>query len=398
MTVLMIGDIGVLAGMFHIGDEAMFEAARDELGARGVSVLGISSAPSESAARYGIPAIGRLGFVGLDRPAARARAGLLCQAAAGEATLDADDPAQEVLAHLESATGVLNAGGGNLASRWPVHIDERATLAAMARARGLPVVVTGQTFGPDLDGSDIDILAEMLRAAALVSVREPDSAALVRGWGTTPELGVDDASFLGLDPIPTPAGDESAPEPGGVLVSLSGWFAGRPADVVEARIAGLADAAAATVGPVSFHAHFGPVDPEAPPAGDASLHERVRARMTQSSRVIPTGDSSGAARLARSASLLITSRYHPAVFAAPAGVPVMGLSADRYTRIKLGGVLGHWSQDAVVDMDDLADAPGHLERLWARRAHVAAAAADRMPRHRDAARQWWDRVAVTLGG
>jgi polysaccharide pyruvyl transferase WcaK-like protein len=387
VSILTIGDIGVTDGVIHIGDEAMFEAAVDELAARGARVIGVSSAPAESAERYGIPTIGRLGFAGLDRARARERAGLLRAAAAREAMLPEGDPAAQALAALDAVSGVLIAGGGNLASRWPVHVYERTTLAAMARARGLPVVVTGQTFGPDLEPEDARRVAEMTRAAARTGVREHDSAALARAWGARVHVGVDDASFL--------AGRGAPAVAGAVVVSLSGWFAHRPADTVEARIAALLDVAADTVGPVVFHAHFGPVAASAP-SGDAALHERVRERMRRSSTVLPSGDSRSAADLARGARLLVTSRYHPAVFAAPVGVPILALAADEYTRIKLGGALGHWGQDAVIDLDDLDRAPAALAGLDARREAARATAARRRDAHRADAAAWWDAVADAL--
>ncbi|WP_322411347.1 polysaccharide pyruvyl transferase family protein [Microbacterium invictum] len=389
MNVLTIGDIGVLAGIIHIGDEAMFEAAADELSARGGQVVGVSSAPQESAARYGLGTVDRLGFIGLERAVARERAAHLCAAAAGDAELAAGDPARGALEALDEASGVLIAGGGNLASRWPVHVYERTTLAAMARARGIPVVVSGQTFGPDLDPEDADRVAAMTRDAAWTGVREHDSAALARSWGARVHAGVDDASFL--------HSSQAAPAEPYVLVSLSGWFAGRHADDVEAGIARVLDEASDAVGPVVFHAHFGPVAAGAEPAGDAALHERVRERMTRGSRVLPSGDSRGAAALARQAQLLVTSRYHPAVFAAPAGVPILGLAADDYTRIKLRGALGHWGQTGVVDLDDLAGAPERLRDLHARRTAIAEDAAARVDAHRVDAARWWDTVAEGLG-
>ncbi|MDT0180354.1 polysaccharide pyruvyl transferase family protein [Microbacterium sp. ARD31] len=392
MAVLAIGDIGVVSDMMHIGDEAMFEAARDELAARGVDVVGVSSAPEESAARYGVRTVSRMGFVGLDRDAAERRAARLVAAARGEADLAGDDPARGVLGELDAASGLLNAGGGNLASRWPVHIYERSTLAAMARARGLPVVVSGQTFGPDLEPADAARVAELVRTAALTSTRESDSAALVRGWGAEAVVTVDDASFLGW---PRRSTDAAGP----VLVSLSGWFAHRPADEVEQRIAAVLDRAVRDVGPVVFHAHFGPLGSASEPSGDTALHERIRARMSEPSRVEPTGDSLGAASLARSARLLVTGRYHPAVFAAPAGVPIVALAADDYTRIKLGGALGHWGQDTVLDLDDLADAgaaAGALARAAGSRETVSARAAERFDAHRATASRWWDAVARTF--
>ncbi|QKJ18562.1 polysaccharide pyruvyl transferase family protein [Microbacterium hominis] len=412
MTVLAIGDIGVVSGMMHIGDEAMFEAARDELAARAVGIIGVSSAPAESAARYGVPMVARLGFAGLDRSAAEERTRVLVDAAAGRVRLADDDPARGVLAALDEVTGLLNAGGGNLASRWPVHIFERTALAAMARERGLPLVVTGQTFGPDLEDGDDERVASLVRSAALVSVRESISGALVRSWGVPVVEGVDDASFLGWPDggaavatgvgagvdaavvtgvvARVATGVDAAP----VVVSLSGWFAGRPADDVEERIARLLDHAVRTVGPVAFHAHFGPLDPAAEPAGDSALHERVRARMSEPSTVVPTGDSLGAARLARSARLLITSRYHPAVFAAPAGVPVVALAADDYTRIKLTGALAHWGQSSVLDLDDLPS--DSIDRARAQREAIASAAADRFTGLRGDAAEWWDAVADAL--
>jgi len=383
----------VLSGIIHIGDEAMFEAARDELAVRGLGIVGVSSAPEESAARYDVPCVPRLGFAGLEHDAAVRRTALLTDAAAGRTRLDAGDPARPVLDALDESSGLLIAGGGNLASRWPVHIHERTTLAAMARARGLPVVVSGQTFGPDLEAGDAERVAAMTRSAVHTGVREPASAALARGWGAHVHAGVDDASFLGQGPT----GGEGPDASERVLVSLSGWFAGRQADETERAIAVLLDHAADTVGPVVFHAHFGPETADSEPSGDAALHERVRARMRNASEVVPSGDSITAARLARTARLLVTSRYHPAVFAAPAGVPVLALAADAYTRVKLTGALGHWGQDAVVDLDALPDAPVRLAELAASAAAVTLAAAERLDDHRADSAGWWDAVADALG-
>ena len=158
----------------------------------------------------------------------------------------------------------------------------------------------------------------------------------------------------------------------------------------------LLDHAADTVGPVVFHAHFGPERPGAEPAGDAALHERVRARMRRASEVLPSGDSLTAARLARTSRLLVTSRYHPAVFAAPAGVPILALAADEYTHVKLSGALGHWGQDGVIDLDGLADASDHLTRIAESAAATTRGAAARLDGHRAGSAEWWDSVADAL--
>ena len=124
----------VAAGEYHYG----IVPFRHLLEARSVDIVGVSSAPAESERRYGVPMVPRLGFAGLDRAASQARWEELTDAAAGRGSLRPGDPAAQVLDLLGAVSGVLNAGGGNLASRWPVHIYERSALVAMARARGLP--------------------------------------------------------------------------------------------------------------------------------------------------------------------------------------------------------------------------------------------------------------------
>jgi polysaccharide pyruvyl transferase WcaK-like protein len=382
--------------MFHVGDEAMFDAAQRELRGRGIDVVGVSSAAAESAVRYGIRTVPRLGFDGLDRPAARARARLLVDAATGDRALPEGDVAAGVLAALDAATGVLHTGGGNLATRWPVHVYERTTLTSMAAARGMPVVFSGQTFGPDLDAEDEGLLREALDRCALVGVRESTSEARVRSWGLDVRAQVDDASFLD-DLLHTDAAPPAAPP--GVLVSLSGWYAGRGRDEVEQGLARVIDAAATVVeGPIVFHAHFGPNDATAPPAGDGLVHERVRAAMTAPSVVVPTGDTASSVALARSARLLISSRYHPAVFAVPGGVPTLALAADAYTAVKLGGALGHWGQGAPADLGDLVSAIARVHELVRDADAIRGEAALRRPAHRARVTAWWDDVASVLGG
>jgi hypothetical protein len=120
--------------------------------------------------------------------------------------------------------------------------------------------------------------------------------------------------------------------------------------------------------------------------------------MRTPSTVVPTGDVAGAASLARSAALLITGRYHPAVFAAPAGVPVLGLVTDDYTAVKQRGALAHWGQDATVPIS-AADVDGipRLDALLRHRERIAAEARTRVPAHRADFTAWWDSVADTFG-
>lgn len=387
MRLVMIGDVGVVDDMVHIGDEAMFEAAADELASRGVEITGVSSAPVDTSARYGVEAIPRIRFDGLDRAASEARLAAVIE---GAADLAPEDTAHAVIAAVAAADGVIIAGGGNLASTWPLHVYERAALAGIAERAGTPLVVTGQTFGPHLVGRDRELVGALLRSARRVGVRESASHRLAAELGVDARRGVDDASFLGMSEITEPRA--------GMLVSLSLSLGGAPRDETVARIAALVDAAADTAGePVRFHAHYGPVEGDTP-RGDAALHDEVRARMRTPSTVVPSGDARTAASLAGSSALLITGRYHPAVFAAPAGVPVLGLVTDEYTAVKQRGALAHWAQDAVVPMI-AADSEGvaRLPQLWSARHAIADAAAERRPAHRADAAEWWDEVVAAFG-
>jgi polysaccharide pyruvyl transferase WcaK-like protein len=96
--------------------------------------------------------------------------------------------------------------------------------------------------------------------------------------------------------------------------------------------------------------------------------------------------------------MLVTGRYHPAVFAAPAGVPIAALVVDAYTDVKLRGVLDHWGQSGLVDLDTVArgGAAPTLLRIAAGHRETRDRAAARIAAHREQSREWWDRVAADL--
>ncbi|WP_375385141.1 polysaccharide pyruvyl transferase family protein [uncultured Microbacterium sp.] len=398
MRLVAIGDVGVQGGIVHIGDEAMFEALLDEVRVRGVrSVVAISNAPTETARRYGVDAIDRIGFMG-DRGEMAARLATVSACLDGDRVLPADDPVWRVIAAVEAADAVAIAGGGNMASNWPLHIYERAALGMIARRRGRPLVVTGQTLGPTLTPPDRDALAPLLDGAALVGVREHAS------FGLAAELGVerahlvanrDDASFLGFDDYP-PEPDATRP----LVVSLSTHLGGLPRAETVGGLARALDGLVAASGlSVIFHPHFGSLDP-AVHAGDQVLHDEVRAAMRAPSEAVPPGDARSSAALARSAAMLVTSRYHPTVFATPAGIPVAALVADDYTGVKLRGATGWWDQQGTMTLEHVAGALGaaSLVEIWESRHRVAERTAQLRPDARADHAAWWDRVVTELGG
>ena len=389
MRVVAIGDIGVVDDMMHIGDEAMFESALDAMAARGADVVGVSSAPAESSARYGIEAVGRIGFDGLARDAAESRLEAVLALAQGGTAFDRRMRHARSSRPLRKRTPWSSPGEGT----WPRRGHCTSTSAQRWRASPhrlrRPLVVSGQTLGPTLLGRDRELVGELVRSARLVGVRESSSLALAAELGRAARVGVDDASFLGMTE------QDAAPAPSGVLVSLSLSLDRAPRAQTVDRVAALVDAAAETVGgPVRFHAHYGPLA-GTEPRGDAVLHEEVRDRMRIPSTVVPTGGARQAASLARSAALLITGRYHPAVFAAPGGCAGAGPDHRRIHVVKQRGVLAHWGQDGTVPIGAADDEGIALMRtLWADRDRIADQARTRLPAYRSAAADWWDAVAA----
>lgn len=388
MRIVAIGDIGVTDDIIHIGDEAMFGALVAAVRRRGVDhVTGISSSPAESAERYGIGAVEPIGF-GRDRAANEERRGRVIRAARGEGTLDPADPALAVIEAVRAADGVIVAGGGNMTSLWSHHVFERATLGAIAAALGKPLVVTGQTIGPELDDADGALVAELLSSARLVGLREASSHALVERLGVTSrfEQTVDDASHL-LD-------DEAA-RGDYCLVSLASHVGDADRDAVVRETAALLDGIGL---PVRFLAHFGSLDP-ARSYGDSAMHDRVIAAMRSTATVITPTNPETAARLAREAAFVVSSRYHPVVFAVPAGVPVLGIPVDEYTGVKLRGALRNFGQDGVLPVEDLVAGRGAAvaSRLWAKREPIRENAARLSEEKRAASADWWDRVVAALG-
>jgi polysaccharide pyruvyl transferase WcaK-like protein len=393
VKIVALGDVGVVDGMMHIGDEAMTEALLDELAARGMSdATVLSSAPAETASRYGVDAIPRVGFPS-DRDAGGARFAAVLECAAGIRALPADDPVWTVIDAVAAADGVVIAGGGNLASTWPMHVYERAALGAIAASLGRPLVVSGQTLGPNLAPGDRSLVAELLASARRVGLREPASVRLAAELGVPGTSTLDDASFLAFDELVLGA------EPF-ILVSLSTHLGGRPRDAVVTGLADALDTLHAETGmPIRFHAHYGSLE-HGVVRGDAVLHEEVRAALRADSDTVPTDDSRAAARLARGAGMLVTGRYHPSVFAAPAGVPIAALVVDAYTDVKLRGVLGHWGQNGLVDLDTVArgEAAEPIRAIAGQAADIHRSTAAVLSARRAQAAAWWDHVASDLAG
>jgi len=414
------GDLG--QGAYHVGDEAMTVAAVDELSGRtGASFVLLSRDPEQTVGLYGTASIPTIEFPW--PPAERsAHLELVRRAVRGDrAALPPADNVWGVIDEVATADGVLIAGGGNMNSLYGWLLYERAAVAIIARELGKPLVVSGQTFGPTLLPQDRKVLHELLECATLIGAREPSSYALgfELGLGSDRLVRVlDDGSFLPSSARHLPSGSEQAPPAGdsgladlpdlpvlpagGYIAATVGPDAWREGTRTLASIAAVLDRAALLTGlPVYLLPHMGALGS----AEDGSDHESHRTVLAHSRSgqltMLPVLPVRTAAEVTAAAGLVITNRYHPAVFGLAAGVPVVSLANDAYSDIRLTGAHGNWGLgDWALPLPSLA--PGGVDdavaEAWARRDEIRQHLERLRPGFQKSQEQWWDAVAAVLAG
>ena len=245
---------------------------------------------------------------------------------------------------IATMDAVVVSGGGNLNSRYGWLLYERAAAVRAAEYAGVPVYVTGQSLGPVLSPEDAQVLERMLRTARSVTVREHSSLAWCRERGIDARLSVDDAT----DYLPA--------SPARTLHYAEGVSAGQALDELPERyvcvtvnecteqqaqqIAHLLDNMWREHGYVPvFLSHFG--DPQNPESGDIQVHQRIAEQLSPSTpaTLLPILHADQSVTVHRAAAFTLTSRYHPAVFSAAAGIPVLALVPDAFTQMRVGGAL-----------------------------------------------------------
>ena len=245
---------------------------------------------------------------------------------------------------IAAMDAVVVSGGGNLNSRYGWLLYERAAAVRAAKHAGVPVYVTGQSLGPVLSPEDAQVLERMLRTARSVTVREHSSLAWCRERGIDARLSVDDAT----DYLPA--------SPARTLHYAEGVSAGQALDELPERyvcvtvnecteqqaqqIARLLNGMWREHGyaPV-FLSHYG--DPQDPTSGDIQAHQRIAERLSTSTpaTLLPILHADQSVTVHCGAAFTLTSRYHPAVFSAAAGIPVLALVPDAFTQVRVGGAL-----------------------------------------------------------
>jgi polysaccharide pyruvyl transferase WcaK-like protein len=352
----------VRADSFHVGDEAMLAANLERL-------------------RRHDPAA-RLTVVG--RSAA------------------AESP-EAVAEALSEAGGLFLSGGGNLSSSWPELLRQRVLWMREARRRRLPVVTGGQTIGPVLTAVEHGALAEVLAGAAHVGVRELPSMALALQMGVPAErlsYQPDDAFLLAGHP---PAAGEAPYLPGEpyLAVTLDPAFAGglRSLAAQLARIAAESGLRIAFLPHVGTLGGIGGISGGEDGRAGAALREILLAEGVACT-VLPVMTPSATVWVTQRAALVVSSRYHPLVFATAAAVPCLGIYRDAYTRIKLQGALVHAGMESWCLPAPAAEEGGLLaafRRLWEMRDEVRAAMSRARATLEVEEERRWQRLLAGLG-
>ncbi|HTZ43444.1 MAG TPA: polysaccharide pyruvyl transferase family protein [Jatrophihabitans sp.] len=355
---LLLGDIGRNAG-YHVGDDAMLAGLLQAARRQGVPLAAtlLAADPGTAAVRFGLPATPLFGFAELpDGQARRERLAAVTerpeQQAAGQ------------LAAVRNCDVLIVTGGGNLSQSWPALVYERLAAARLAGRCGVPVLLTGQSIGPSFGAEVGPLVRELLARARLVAVRERVSHWLAGELGVPGDrlvLAPDDAAGLPAEPPP------SAP----VLAGTE--FIAVTVNDLGADLAGLAEQlrhlAGRTGARLVLVPHVGDLAGE--PVEDVAVARRLAGLTGGLAVNLPTPTE--AVWYCRHAAVVVSSRYHPIVFAAANQVPALFLSQDGYTAMKgigalqLAGLDG-WRLPASAAAGG-ALLPLGLE-LWQRRAEV----------------------------
>lgn len=245
---------------------------------------------------------------------------------------------------IAAMDAVVVSGGGNLNSRYGWLLYERAAAVSAAEHAGVPVYVTGQSLGPVLNPEDAQILERMLRTARSVTVREHSSLAWCRKRGIDARLSVDDATDYLVDSPARTLRYAEGISAGQMLNKLPEHYVcvtvNECTDQQAQQIARLLDGMWREHGyaPV-FLSHYG--DPQNPESGDIQAHQRIAEQLSPSTpaTLLPILHADQSITVHRAAAFTLTSRYHPAVFSAAAGIPVLALVPDAFTQMRVGGAL-----------------------------------------------------------
>ena len=201
LNVVVIGDIG-WPHLYHVGDEAMTEAALAELKRRGVvDITLIAADPDVAKYLHGTHAVPRFHFK-LRWPRPWQDSHLRKVLAPLRSYTRGPGPALTVYDAVHDADAVIIAGGGNLTSTYVHQLYERLALVRVAKHFNKPVYATSQTIGSTFRPADVPVIAEILQSVEVFGAREQytyDRCMALNGATTRVQLTGDGAFMERLD-------------------------------------------------------------------------------------------------------------------------------------------------------------------------------------------------------
>lgn len=265
-----IGDEWVLAGLLR----TLRQVAPD------VSVVAISADPAQTRRAHGVDAVRRTDAIGIGRA-------------------------------LRGADGLISGGGSLLQDATSARpVAYYAGVMLLARALRRPYVIHAQGLGPIRRGPNRRLAATALRAAAAVSLRDPESIAMARALGIGRHIDLVPDPALALTPRVTPGGD------GAIVAAVRDWRSARPyLPAIRAALDQVRD-----LGPIVALPMHGSVDVGASQAVVKGIADAEVLGSDLSHE--EAADVIGAARL------VVGMRLHALILAAGADVPAVAISYD----------------------------------------------------------------------
>lgn len=383
----------------RVGNEAIGVSSTGQLQSRNIDVIPICRGhhPGFGQQRAG-DRILALEFPWMPEDRQRYLAEIRAVLAGDRRALPAGDKVFTIIDQLRGVDGLV-IGGGELTSRSGWLLYERLATALIVAGQGKPVILTGQSIGPDLSVSDREVLAELLDLCSLVGLRDADSY-----WAANQLRPGHPAIFQTIDDAVSLDVDWAAPKANRIAVTLDEQPWPFPADdylnVMTAVIDGLAERTGAAIEFIPHMADFdgGGLDQE--------VHQALADRCSHPATVFPIEAGTASAQRLAQCQWVLTTRLHAAVFGLLAGASVLPIGLDRCGLSRIDGALRNWGwAEGAVPFAALWDSQtGRESEVLSDLLDEIVAGAGSEREHlesiRDgrlgAAAQWWDRVAADL--
>lgn len=289
---------------------------------------------------------------------------------------------QEVLPALARTDLLISGGGSLLQDVTSAHgIFYYLGIVRMAQMLGKRTMFGAQGLGPLNRARSRRLVALVANRLDAITVRDPQSAALLRGIGVSRpslEVAADPALLLGPETYAPPQADTYG-------VALRPW---QRQETLAARLADACREALPHAHPVLF-----PMQPQT----DLEIGEQFASRYHQQERaglVLPGAGLAALTQAMGACEMMVGMRLHALILAAAAGVPSVALSYDP----KVAAFMAQTGQqDAVYDLDraDTSALSALLSAQWAERAARAQRLQSRLPALRALASRTAE-VAVSL--